>query len=193
MSNIGTVNEQDEYFTYLRGRGRLGYLYRTRYLYPKLSRHLAGHVLDIGCGIGDFLAYRPGTVGVDINPYTVDWCRQQGLDCQLIKTDLLPFDDCCFDGVVLDNVLEHLADPQLLLAEIKRVLKPGGCFLVGVPGQRGYECDPDHKVFYSAVDLDRVICAAGFSSNLIIYAPLKSRWLDALLSQYCLYGVFERR
>jgi SAM-dependent methyltransferase len=62
--------------------------------------------------------------------------------------DVLPFADASFDSVLLDNVLEHIEAPTLLLGEVRRVLVPGGRFLVGVPGQRGWESDPDHKVMY---------------------------------------------
>src|SRR5687767_14790324 len=47
------MTDHAAYFEYLQRRGRLGYLYRTRYLYPRVFRHLHGRVLDVGCGIGD--------------------------------------------------------------------------------------------------------------------------------------------
>lgn len=181
-----------DYFDYLRSRSRLGLLYRRLLLYPRLARHVSGRVLDVGCGISDFLEFRRGTVGVDVNPHAVEWCRRRGLDCRLMEADRLPFPDGGFDGVVLDNVLEHLTAPEPLLGEIRRVLVPNGRLLVGVPGERGYECDPDHKVFYGEADLQRVAGAAGFSCRGVFHTPMKSRWLAARLPQYCLYGIFER-
>ena len=186
------MTEHADYFNYLRGRGRLGLLYRRFFLYPRLARLLSGRVLDVGCGIGDFLRFRRGTVGVDVNPHAVEWCRQHGMDCQPMESDHLPFVDDSFDGVVLDNVLEHLVRPLPLLAEIHRVLKPGGRLLIGVPGPRGYACDADHKVFYAEADLERALAAADFSMKYIFYTPWKSKWLASRLPQYCLYGVFER-
>lgn len=181
-----------DYFEYLRNRSRLGLLYRRRLLYPSLIRHVWGRVLDVGCGIGDFVEFRPGTVGVDVNPHAVAWCRRRGLDCQLMETDRLPFPAGGFEGVVLDNVLEHLAAPEPLLSEIHRVLLPGGRLLVGVPGECGYACDSDHKVFYGETDLRRVVGAAGFSCGGVFHTPMRSRWLASWLPQYCLYGIFER-
>lgn len=186
------MTDHVNYFEYLRNRSHLGLLYRLLLLYPRLVRHVLGRVLDVGCGIGDFLAFRPGTVGVDVNPHAVEWCRRRGLDCRLMEADCLPFPDGDFDAVVLDNVLEHLAAPEPLLDEISRVLVPGGRLLVGVPGERGYGCDPDHKVFYGEDDLRRVVGAAGFSCLGVFHTPMKSRWLDSRLPQYCLYGIFER-
>lgn len=184
--------EQAEYFSYLRGRSLFGLLYRRFLLYPKLAQCLSGRVLDVGCGIGDFLKFRPGTVGVDVNPHAVDWCQQRGLDVRLMDEDRLPFEDGSFNGVVLDNVLEHLSEPQALLAEILRVLAPGGHLLVGVPGRRGYACDPDHKIFYDEASLERLMAACGFLCRAEFHTPLRSRWLADRLSQYCLYGVYER-
>lgn len=185
--------DHTDYFEYLRRRSRLGLLYRLRLLYPRLARHLSGRVLDVGCGIGDFVCFRPNTVGVDVNPYAVEWCRQRALDCHLMEADRLAFADGSFDGVVLDNVLEHIEEPRILLHEIHRVLKPAGKLVVGVPGKCGYACDRDHKIFYTEHDLERVMRAAGFTMTVVFHTPFKSRWLDSWLPQYCLYGVFDRR
>jgi GT2 family glycosyltransferase len=186
------TDEQAEYFDYLKHRSLLGLLYRKYYLYPRLVRQLTGRVLDVGCGIGDFLAYRPNTIGVDVNAYAVDWCQSRGLDARLMEAGHLPFDDASFDGVALDNVLEHLSEPVRLLAEIRRVLTPGGHVLVGVPGTFGYTCDADHKIFYDESNLRQLMESAGLKQNTVFYMPIKWDWLDAKLPQYCLYGVFER-
>lgn len=186
------MSDQNSYFEYLRKRSRLGWLYRRFWLYPRLARHLRGRVLDVGCGIGDMLRCRPNTVGVDINPDFVGWCNGLGLQVHQMQPDVLPFPEAEFDGVILDNVLEHLSDPQPLLCEIRRVLSPGGVFLVGVPGICGYGSDPDHKVFYDEKALMKVVTTAGFSSKHVLYMPVRLHWLDRMMRQYCLYGVFGR-
>jgi SAM-dependent methyltransferase len=170
----------------------LGLWYRRYWLYPRLNRHLRGQTLDVGCGIGDFLAYRTGAVGVDINPTTVEWCRHQGLDAHLMAADVLHFADGSFDSAVLDNVLEHLTAPASLLHEIHRVLRPHGTLVVGVPGQRGYTTDPDHKIFYDEAMLVSTLAAAGFARWQIFHTPVRSNWLDVRMRQYCVYGVFQR-
>ena len=188
------VNNTDEgYFNYLRSRSAMGLLYRNHWLYPRLVRVLRGRVLDVGCGIGDFLEFRPGTIGVDINRYAVDSCRRRGLDARHMSADALPFPDGSFDCVVMDNVLEHILEPAPLLAEISRVLDPKGCVLIGVPGLRGYACDSDHKVFYAEDTLDELMRRSGYVKARTFYTPLKSDWLDRVLPQYCLYGLYARR
>jgi len=155
-----------------------------------LKRFLRGNTLDVGCGIGDFLACRENTIGVDINQKMVDWCCAQGYSAELMPIDKLPFEDSCFDSVILDNVLEHIAEPQAILNEVKRVLVDYGVFVVGVPGTLGYSKDTDHKVFYSREKLVETLCKFGFVEKKIFAMPLNLSLLDKLIGQYCVYGVF---
>lgn len=185
-------SENTGYFEYLQSRSRLAWWYRKYYLYPRLGRYLSGRVLDVGCGIGDLLRCRPGTVGVDINSQTVAFCRGQGLDVSLMAPDLLPFDAAVFDSVVLDNVLEHLGDPDPLLGEIARVLTHCGRLLVGVPGRCGFAADPDHKIRYDEAGLVDCMTARGFGLRALLHAPLRSAFLEARMPQYCIYGVFDK-
>lgn len=179
-----------DYFDYL--RSRLGLLYRRLLLYPRLAHHVSGHVLDVGCGICDFLEFRPDMVDVDVNLHTVEWCRRHGLDSRLTETDRLPFPDSGFDGVVLDNIQEHLTAPEHLLYEIYRVLMRCGQLSVCVPGELSYEHDPDHKVFYGDADLWRMAGASEFYCGGVFHTLMKSRWLASWLPLYWLYGIFER-
>lgn len=181
----------EEYFEYLRGRSRLGWLYRRYWLYPRLCRYLDGKTLDVGCGIGDFLNHRTETVGVDINAASVEWCRRRGLDAHQMSPNVLPFQDGSFDSAILDNVLEHLAYPSELLSEIGRVLRPHSSLVVGVPGRRGYATDADHKIFYDEATLVSTLGTGGFRLQHLFHMPFKSAWLDARVRQYCLYGVFK--
>lgn len=187
------MSDHDQYFDYLMHRSRLGKLYRHHWLYPRISRHLEGAALDIGCGIGDMLAFRPETVGVDVNPKTVGYCCSKGLDAHLMEPDILPFADKAFDSALMDNVLEHIVNPSPILNEVHRVLAPGGSFVVGVPGILGWHSDSDHKVFYGEETLRGCVEKHGFKHILTFHTPLlRSSWLESKLRQYCVYGVFQR-
>lgn len=183
---------QEDYFAYLKRRSHIGLAYRRYWLYPSLSKYLPGTALDIGCGIGDFLAYRKQTVGVDINEFNVDWCRSQGHSVRLMKEDELPFPDNTFDSIIMDNVLEHIDEPRQILSEAHRVLTSGGVFVVGVPGTLGYSADSDHKVFYSREKLKKTMMDANFTVCKVFSMPANLKWLDKYISQYCEYGVFKK-
>lgn len=184
--------DEQAYFDYLRTRSSRALAYRRLFLYPRLCRHLRGRALDVGCGIGDLLAFRPGTVGVDVNPRAVAWCRQQGLDARQSQAGHLPFEAAEFDSAILDNVLEHIVQPEALLQEIHRVIAHGGVLLVGVPGERGYAADPDHKMYYDEARLRATVERAGFRARRVLHVPFRAGWLSRLLASYCVYGVFER-
>lgn len=187
------MTDHDQYFNYLAQRSRLGAIYRKHFLYPRLVRRLRGRMLDVGCGIGDMLAFRPDSVGVDINERTVEFCRKRGLTAHRMEPDRLPFDDENFDSVLMDNVLEHITEPGPVLGEIRRVLRPGGRLLVGVPGRCGWDSDSDHKVFYDETALGQRLAASNFTKRELFHTPLvRSRVLDRHVRQYCIYGAFDR-
>jgi SAM-dependent methyltransferase len=99
--------------------------------------------LDIGCYDGAFLHALsplgvPRLVGVDVEGDAIERGRARFEELKLMHVDdtrRLPFDDSAFDTVSLLDVLEHLplAAQLDLLAEIRRVLRPGGAFIVTVP------------------------------------------------------------
>lgn len=111
--------------------------YRPTYLakMAAVRRHLDGlpreaRVLDAGCGEGVIVQEYAGRLrieGVDAN-YRSDLVREGSVTA-------LPYTDGAFDDVLCLDVLEHLtfAEQPVAIAELFRVLKPGGCALVSVP------------------------------------------------------------
>jgi len=90
------------------------------------------HVLDIGCGVGNFRPYFAGEyTGIDINPSYVLRAREQysgtfeAMDC-----GRLAFADATFDEVVTIATMHHVADDEVArtIAEAIRVCRPGGYF-----------------------------------------------------------------
>ena len=187
------MSEFESYYSYLKTRSLIGFLYRRYWLYPRLAKHLHGASLDVGCGLGDMLKFNRGMMGVDINPLLVEYCKNLGLNAILMQQDQLSFSDKSFDSVLLDNVLEHLTTPEKLLKEINRVLNTNGILVVGVPGHRGWLSDPDHKIFYDEVTMKECIEKLGFQWLCFFYAPtFKSHLMSKRLRQYCIYGIFLR-
>jgi 2-polyprenyl-6-hydroxyphenyl methylase/3-demethylubiquinone-9 3-methyltransferase len=91
-------------------------------------------LVDVACGGGlmalevDRLGYRH--VGVDLSPTAVRVAQQQGVHVVRGDATRLPLDDGCADVVVAGEVLEHVTDAQALVAEVCRVLRPGGALVL---------------------------------------------------------------
>jgi len=93
-------------------------------------------VLEVGCGAAVDLARfaRGGAVctGVDLAASAIELAKanfqQQGLsaDLRVANGEALPFPDNTFDLVYAHGVVQYTADPRRLVAEVRRVLKPGG-------------------------------------------------------------------
>ncbi|MCB1685888.1 MAG: class I SAM-dependent methyltransferase [Pseudomonadales bacterium] len=118
--------------------------------FRKLQLHSGDRVLDLGCGEGRHaisacLEAPVHVVGLDLSVADLDTARTR---YQEFSTDAdasrrlnflsasalhLPFADATFDKVICAEVLEHIHDYERVLAEIRRVLKPGGLFAVSVP------------------------------------------------------------
>jgi SAM-dependent methyltransferase len=88
-------------------------------------------VLDAGCGDGLFtrVVAAPEVVGVDNAPAMVARARERGVDAREADIHDLPFEDSTFDVVVCNWTLYHLQDVDRGVAELARVLRPGGRFV----------------------------------------------------------------
>jgi SAM-dependent methyltransferase len=90
-----------------------------------------GRVLEVGCGPGYFGENLRGRLGVEVvaldaSPRMVELARERGLEALVGDVQELPFPEDDFDVVVANWMLYHVADPDLGLSEIARVLRPGG-------------------------------------------------------------------
>ncbi len=101
-----------------------------------------GRVLEVGCGAGRFLralsAARPGLlrVGCDVSRNALAQLAAEAPEIEiraLEREGRLPAADAEFDAVLALDVLEHLEDPDAMLAESWRVLAPGGVLHLYVP------------------------------------------------------------
>ena len=99
-------------------------------------------LLDVGCGAGNLAALIKDRCqeiyGVDISSEALRMAVKKGVKTTRVdlNVELLPFQNEWFDTVVCLDVIEHLLDPERLLEEAKRVLKPGGILIISFPNIR---------------------------------------------------------
>src|SRR3954453_9921005 len=100
--------------------------------------------LDVGCSLGWLVeaATVDGAhgIGVDIDePGLAKARRERDPRCTFLSTDgeSLPFDDESLDVVVFNHIYEHVVDPDRVVAEIRRVLKPDGILYLGLGNRLG--------------------------------------------------------
>jgi SAM-dependent methyltransferase len=137
-----------------------------------------GRVLDVGCGRGRLLqAFQRKGCEVTGTELSDDACRYArevlGIPVRVGGLESLGFPDGSFDVVVMWHVLEHVSDPRPTLAEVARILRPGGIFLVGVPNFGSPEARltragwfhldvPRHLSHHTPASLPAALVAAGF-------------------------------
>ena len=92
-----------------------------------------GQWLDIACGSSQLIRSKPAMIGLDINLPKLRFLRST--NNRLVNGTMfgLPFHDEAFDGVICSEVIEHVPKDQVLLSEMRRVLKPGGTLVLGTP------------------------------------------------------------
>ncbi|WP_274436524.1 class I SAM-dependent methyltransferase [Alicyclobacillus sp. ALC3] len=122
-------------------------------------------LLEIGAGPGhDSLFFQENgldVTSVDLSPNMVDLCKTKGLRAEVMDFSHLSFPDDSFDAVWALNCLLHVRKAELpeVLTELRRVLRPGGLFYMGVYGGQNSEgvWDDDTyepKRFFSFFEMD---------------------------------------
>ena len=103
-----------------------------------LDAKAAEHILDLGCGDGQ-LTKRLGStgasvVGVDASPEMVAAARERGVAADVGDAEALPYARNTFDAVFSNAALHWVRDQDAMMAEVRRVLKPGGRFVAEMGG-----------------------------------------------------------
>jgi SAM-dependent methyltransferase len=154
----------------------------------QLNAGQKGRVLDVGCGRGLLLKQfkqRGWEVqGTELDEKSAAYPRDVlGLPVRTGDLIEMNFPDAHFDAVVMWHVLEHVPAVPTLLAEISRILKPGGVFLVGVPNFGSFEARfakagwfhldvPRHLNHFTKTVLLKELRAAGFAPReFSFFAP----------------------
>jgi SAM-dependent methyltransferase len=113
--------------------------YRWLYEVAEFRKHQGDKVLEIGCGTGSdllqFAKHGALATGIDLTTKHVELARRRVGDLAVVyEADArhLPFEDASFDYVYSHGVLHHTDEPEQVVGEMFRVLRPGGRFNVHV-------------------------------------------------------------
>jgi SAM-dependent methyltransferase len=146
-----------------------------------LKGRTAGRILDVGCGTGGTgVAIQNAGVngsyfGVDVSAVALAFTQERGTGAVIGgEAERLPFKDACFDLItVLDVLSQRDVDERLAIAELARVLKPGGTLLVNLPAFRLLRGAHDDAVDvvrrYTKRSASEVIRAAGLVVERMTY------------------------
>ena len=152
-------------------------------------------VLDLGCRSGALTQHfieGNSVVGLDVDAVALEKAAALGIEpVQANVEEPLPFEDASFDAVVAGELFEHLQFPDALVAEVARVLRPGGVVVGSVPNAyrlqgrlrflrgRAPEDDPTHLHMFSPAAVRELL--AGFENVRIDFVGGRYAGLNARL------------
>jgi SAM-dependent methyltransferase len=160
---------------HLRTRSR-EFIYAGEERAELFARYVGGpgqRVLDIGCRYGTLTSkYVVGNdvIGIDVDRHALEAAAELGIETIWADAEEpLPFDDESLDVVVAGELLEHMRDPEALVTEAHRVLRPGGTLVGSVPNAfrlknrlrflagRQPERDPTHLHMFTPRDVRQLL------------------------------------
>ncbi|WP_298625789.1 bifunctional 2-polyprenyl-6-hydroxyphenol methylase/3-demethylubiquinol 3-O-methyltransferase UbiG [uncultured Legionella sp.] len=141
-------------------------------------------LLDIGCGEGQFSHFcaRQGAhiILADIDPEKMLKAEQRvraanprSLQCLLTDANPIPLESSSVDKIIAMEVLEHVENPNIFVAELFRVARPGAQILISVPGAaseqiqkklapESYFLPPNHIRIFQADEIESLLSQHGF-------------------------------
>lgn len=129
-----------------------------RELAGELAIPPGGRILDYGCAEMPYRSF----FGADVEYVGADLPGNDQAAISLLPDGAVPVADQSFDAVLSTQVLEHVKDPRLYLAECFRVLRPGGRLLLSTHGIFAYHPDPVDLWRWTCEGLRSEVKSAGF-------------------------------
>ncbi len=164
----------------------------------------SGRLLDVGCAAGFFLeAAKPyyDVTGVELSEFSSNYAREHfKLNVLTCGLEQAGFPDESFDVVTLWDVIEHVSDPSAVMAEVSRILKPGGIVVVATGDARSFHArrslqewplmaPPWHLYYFSRATLTSLGEQSGLSlcnmttQGVISTNPLlNNRWVNRIVN-----------
>ena len=137
---------------------------RTLYLQMKMIAPMVqGRLLDVGCGSMPyknlFSLSQDNYLGLEFDSPE---SRSAGYADYFYDGSTFPFSDQSFDGIICNQVFEHVFNPEEFLKEILRVMKPGGRLIISVPFAWDEHLQPWDFARYTSFGLNSLLDRSGF-------------------------------
>jgi len=149
-------------------------------------------LLDVGCGKGEmvYCLMNEGYDAVGVEPYFKPEYENEELNRRIISKTIFDagFEDGRFSLITMWSVMEHIIDPEPLLKEVARLLKPGGRLIISVPNLNTWQhrllknCwlgfgPPGHVFVYSETGLARIMEERGFRLVRSVPDRVNDSWI----------------
>jgi SAM-dependent methyltransferase len=143
----------------------------NRIVNKKLGRNLSGVNIDLGSGDKGFTNYC-NSIGIKSFPYDYPEFN--------LEKDILPHADSSVDFVTLNAVIEHIQNPNHILTEIKRVLKPNGLIFIRTPNWKldfkNFYNDSTHVKPYTPETLNNLLKLFGYEIIFLESGLIEKSW-----------------
>ncbi len=202
MDKIADYYKSDEYYSH--NENKKGFIPRVyesvkrinlKHKYQMATEGMpVGNVLDIGCGVGDFLhtaeSHGWSCTGVEPSENAMAIAKKRMKGNIIPSADLDNIPDGYFDLITMWHVLEHIDDLKHEVALLQRLIRPGGVVVVALPNYKSYDAQ-HYKHFWAGYDVprhlshfNRIVLTNMFKSNgLQLLRTDKLKW-DAYYISY---------
>ena len=139
---LARAHDIDDYYERSHPLVRLVEARRLRLVRELLAVRPGDRLLEVGCGGGHVLRQFPEAELTGVDPSAVMLAKAErnlrGLGAKLLRGELAELDLPAesFDRVICTEVLEHVVEPERLLAELARLLRPAGRAVITLPNDR---------------------------------------------------------
>lgn len=173
--------------------------------------HARGSLADLGCGhVPFYMIYKDYVTDVTCIDWPNTLHKNQYLDLEYDLNKPLPLPDRQFDTIIISDVLEHIAEPHALWAEMARILKPGGKILLSVPFlYKIHEAPYDYfryteyalrnyaaKHNLNVVELESFgglpLVLTDLCAKMLVKIPLIGNTLSSVIQSLCLWFITTR-